>query len=784
MSIKSKIIIFCVLTIIPFSNLIAQPTTVPLELRAQFNGQYDYKILGNTHNQFDNWQTPTPPCEMLTQSSAELSLEPNQEVVAAYLYWSGIGDGLFDPEIQLNGESLFADEINVVDPQQFGLDFYFGSFIEITNLAQQQGDGVYNFSNLNLDSIILPYCSTFEYYAGWSILVIYEDSTLPTQQVNVYDGLASVYGKIGDDTSSAIINIQNLNIINTNNARMGFLAWNGSPNLFFNESVSFNGNLLSNPPLNPVDNPFNGTNSYTGADDLYNMDLDVFDISNFIAVGDTEATLLFTSTFTRLIQNVVTVTRSELPDATVELTNFSGIGNCNEQNLSFEATVYNLNSSDLLPANTPVSVFVLDENNNEVFLDTFFTQNVIPINGSETQFLTLSIPPQIPNNTTLILKANTLEDGSQPVNEANVLNNSFSADLLLPQSPDINDQPLTLNLCDDVSDAVFVNLTEFDNDIKLNPEHDVVYYQSQTDFDNNLPINQPGNFQISTNTTQVIAEVVDPVSGCTSASQTVITIQVVNIPIIDFYQGEDFVICIDFLTNNIISAPILDTQLNENDYTFEWFLDGNILNFTGSSLQVQEAGFYEVIVTAIGTASTCEAVSSAQVDIASAPVFELGIVSEFLDDNNSIEVINIQGLGEFEFSINGTDWVLYQGENALVFSGLSAGEIQVIGRSLRGCGQNIKSISLLGFPQFFTPNNDGFNDTWIIKALSEQNQAELYIYDRYGKLLKKLNATNNSWDGTYNGRAMPANDYWFILNYIDPKTGAPQSFKANFTLKR
>lgn len=784
MSIKSKIIIFCVLTIIPFSNLIAQPTTVPLELRAQFNGQYDYKIVGNTHNQFDNWQTPTPPCEMLTQSSAELSLEPNQEVVAAYLYWSGIGDGLFDPEIQLNGESLFADEINVVDPQQFGLDFYFGSFIEITNLAQQQGDGVYNFSNLNLDSIILPYCSTFEYYAGWSILVIYEDSTLPTQQVNVYDGLASVYGQIGDDTSSAIINIQNLNIINTNNARMGFLAWNGSPNLFFNESVSFNGNLLSNPPLNPVDNPFNGTNSYTGADDLYNMDLDVFDISNFIAVGDTEATLLFTSTFTRLIQNVVTVTRSELPDATVELTNFSGIGNCNEQNLSFEATVYNLNSSDLLPANTPVSVFVLDENNNEVFLDTFFTQNVIPINGSETQFLTLSIPPQIPNNTTLILKANTLEDGSQPINEANVLNNSFSADLLLPQSPDINDQPLTLNLCDDVSDAVFVNLTEFDNDIKLNPEHDVVYYQSQTDFDNNLPINQPGNFQISTNTTQVIAEVVDPVSGCTSASQTVITIQVVNIPIIDFYQGEDFVICIDFLTNNIISAPILDTQLNENDYTFEWFLDGNILNFTGSSLQVQEAGFYEVIVTAIGTASTCEAVSSAQVDIASAPVFELGIVSEFLDDNNSIEVINIQGLGEFEFSINGTDWVLYQGENALVFSGLSAGEIQVIGRSLRGCGQNIKSISLLGFPQFFTPNNDGFNDTWIIKALSEQNQAELYIYDRYGKLLKKLNATNNSWDGTYNGRAMPANDYWFILNYIDPKTGAPQSFKANFTLKR
>ncbi|MDN6280686.1 MAG: T9SS type B sorting domain-containing protein, partial [Psychroflexus sp.] len=762
-------------------NVNAQtPTVIPIELRAQFNGQYDYKIIGNTLNQVDN-KLPGP-CEMLSESSANLNLTPGQTLEAAYLYWSGIGDGTFDPNIKLNSIPVFADEINVVDPQQSGISLYYGSFKNITNLIDQQGNGLYNFSDLDLNPIIGNYCSTGQYYAGWAILVIYQDSTLPTQQVNVYDGLASVYGY--EDNAFTDISINNLNIVNTQNARLAYLAWNGSPNIFFNESISFNGNLLSNPPLNPVDNPFNGTNSYTGADDLYNMDLDVFDISSYIQNGDTDGYITFTSSLDRLIQNVVTVTRSELPDATVQLTNFSGIGSCNEQSLSFEATVYNLNSSDILPANTPVSVFVLDENNNEVFLNTFFTQNVIPINGSETQFLTLDIPQQIPNNTTLILKANTLEDGSQPVNEANVLNNNFSADLFLPQSPAINDQPLTLSLCDDISDGVFVNLTEFDNSIKLNPEHDVVYYQSQTDFDNNSSIDQPNSFLIDANTTQVIAEVVDPATNCASLTQVIITIQVVNIPIIDFYQGEDFVICIDFLTNNIISAPILDTQLNENDYTFEWFLDGEILSFTGSSLQVEEAGFYEVVVTANGTASTCEAVSSAQVDIASAPVFELGIVSEFLDDNNSIEVINIQGLGEFEFSINGTDWVLYQGENALVFSDLSAGEIQVIGRSLRGCGQNIKFISLLGFPQFFTPNNDGFNDTWIIKALSEQNQAELYIYDRYGKLLKKLNATNNSWDGTYNGNAMPANDYWFILNYIDPKTGIPQSFKANFTLKR
>ena len=67
----------------------------------------------------------------------------------------------------------------------------------------------------------------------------------------------------------------------------------------FNESVSFNGNLLSNPPLNPVNNPFNGTNSYTGANDLYNMDLDVFDISDYIQLGDTTLHITFASAFTK-----------------------------------------------------------------------------------------------------------------------------------------------------------------------------------------------------------------------------------------------------------------------------------------------------------------------------------------------------------------------------------------------------------------------------------------------------------------------------------------------------
>jgi hypothetical protein len=55
------------------------------------------------------------------------------------------------------------------------------------------------------------------------------------------------------------------------------------------KTLRVNGNPLSNPPLNPVNNAFNGTNSFTGSNTLYNMDLDVYNIQNNIKIGDTSA---------------------------------------------------------------------------------------------------------------------------------------------------------------------------------------------------------------------------------------------------------------------------------------------------------------------------------------------------------------------------------------------------------------------------------------------------------------------------------------------------------------
>ena len=90
----------------------------------------------------------------------------------------------------------------------------------------------------------------------------------------------------------------------------------------------------------------------------------------------------------------------------------------------------------------------------------------------------------------------------------------------------------------------------------------------------------------------------------------------------------------------------------------------------------------------------------------------------------------------------------------------------------------INYLEELPFPKFFTPNNDGYNDTWTIDFAYLTPKTDIKIFDRYGKLLKVL-LPNTSWNGLFNNQQLPADDYWFIVTRIDGK-----EFKGHFSLKR
>ncbi|WP_242157786.1 T9SS type B sorting domain-containing protein [Aestuariivivens sediminis] len=151
-----------------------------------------------------------------------------------------------------------------------------------------------------------------------------------------------------------------------------------------------------------------------------------------------------------------------------------------------------------------------------------------------------------------------------------------------------------------------------------------------------------------------------------------------------------------------------------------------------------------------------------------------------LIEENTLKV-NVSGIGiqDFEYRLDQNPW-----QKSNLFSNVSKGEHLITVRNLAGCGVSSIRKIVMDYPRYFTPNGDGYNDTWNISGLDNQPNACVNIFNRYGKLIKQFNPSRERWDGTVKGVPLPADDYWFTLNYIEPKNGEIKSFKSHFTLKR
>ncbi|MFZ3274360.1 MAG: T9SS type B sorting domain-containing protein [Lutibacter sp.] len=101
------------------------------------------------------------------------------------------------------------------------------------------------------------------------------------------------------------------------------------------------------------------------------------------------------------------------------------------------------------------------------------------------------------------------------------------------------------------------------------------------------------------------------------------------------------------------------------------------------------------------------------------------------------------------------------------------------------CGISLVEVSVIGYPKFFTPNNDGQNDTWNVLGVSENfyQSATVYIFDRFGKLLTEIDLYSDGWNGLLNGQLLPSTDYWFSVELVDLK-GNVRVKKGHFSLIR
>ena len=299
------------------------------------------------------------------------------------------------------------------------------------------------------------------------------------------------------------------------------------------------------------------------------------------------------------------------------------------------------------------------------------------------------------------------------------------------------------------------------------PDFEIQYYVSITDalteinavtsYSNTNPYSQTIFFRVE-----------DRVTGaCYGINELFLSVS--ELP--ELEEDETVLYCLNLFPDTItIDAGIVTG--NPNDYTYEWSSGQNTFE-----IQINEIGNYTVTVTNLSGCSnertiTIEPSNTATID-------SVEVIDGTAD--NTVTVV-ASGEGIYEYALLDQYGIYANFQESNIFENVFPGIYTVRVRDIKNaCGITEQLISVIGFPRYFTPNSDGYNDTWQVLGVSEQFQpnSKILIFDRYGKLLKELNPLGLGWNGTYNGNALPNNDYWFAVTLQDGRI-----YKNHFTLKR
>ncbi|KAA2216567.1 T9SS type B sorting domain-containing protein [Maribacter flavus] len=252
-------------------------------------------------------------------------------------------------------------------------------------------------------------------------------------------------------------------------------------------------------------------------------------------------------------------------------------------------------------------------------------------------------------------------------------------------------------------------------------------------------------------------------------------------------QHTDLESCFDVTSFNLIVNPLPQMDMEER-YVIcpdspDLVIDGGVFESYSwrdangteignqATLDITNLGDYSLTVTQTTNGITCENTAYFEVVSSGAPE-TLEVDLNGFSDEVQLELL-ATGTGEFEYSIDGEN---YQSSSSFrVFPG----QYTVYVRDIYDCRTLTEEVTAMGYQRFFTPNGDNVHEFWHIIGAEMYTDAQLFIYDRYGKLLKQLPINSEGWDGTYLGQPMPASDYWFRFVYDQN-----QVFTGHFTLKR
>jgi len=309
----------------------------------------------------------------------------------------------------------------------------------------------------------------------------------------------------------------------------------------------------------------------------------------------------------------------------------------------------------------------------------------------------------------------------------------------------------------------------------------------------NNPLVSP--YQNSNPTETIFVRIQNKQTSCVNDDAS---FQLIVNPLPNFTITTPQILCLNDLPYNI------SVENPSDNYTYVWTDEnGTLLNPNGSvdNIDISSGGNYNVVATTTdGTlCSREETIEVIESNIATLESSFITIVDEGNNigstDNLSISIDTITnnlGPGDYQFAIINTEsgiripFIGYQ--DAPLFENLEGGIYQVIVNDKNGCSPDTSVlVSVLQFPKFFTPNGDNRNDTWKVKGanLTFYPNASVNIFNRFGNLVAQVPIDSNGWDGTYQGKRLPSDDYWYNVTLVPADTSKPTiNKKGNFSLLR
>ncbi len=265
------------------------------------------------------------------------------------------------------------------------------------------------------------------------------------------------------------------------------------------------------------------------------------------------------------------------------------------------------------------------------------------------------------------------------------------------------------------------------------------------------------------------------------------------IPVIQGFE-EDTILCVENPRDNPQLMTVnLEAFSAVSGDTYQWYFNGAAINgATNAAYETDAGGIYKIEVSRIfendlndlSDDTLCTGFSTFNVVESNYPIIrssDLTITDDSINNTISISTGNL-GLGDYEYSLN-DEFFSYQDKP--VFEGVFAGIHTLYIRDKNGCGLSFIELAIIGYPKFFTPNNDGKNDRWKILGVNENfySGSNIFIFNRYGKLIAQVDPKGEGWDGTFNGEVLPSTDYWFSVELVDD-IGNVSIKKGHFSLYR